>query len=123
MIPGERKLPGKYRNISTGMVYRRVTEVNGIATVTTQSGSVFTTRLNRLERIDEPTSMPTESNLPDELMTPLLELYRQYCRLKGYPLPRNNFEQWIDESSGIQKKSMEEFVKWLHEEILTRLPR
>jgi hypothetical protein len=51
----------------------------------------------------------------------LYDLYKEYCRLKGYPLPKTPLDQWIDENSGMQEKNMQEFAIWLKEEVLSRL--
>jgi hypothetical protein len=56
------------------------------------------------------------------LKSAMYKLYVEWCRLKNYPLPKNNFEQWMDEESGIQDERMTEFIKWFNDEILTRLP-
>ena len=57
------------------------------------------------------------------ILDAIYEMYKQWCRLKGYHLPETNAAQWFDEASGIQDQRMQEFSVWFKEEVLTRLPK
>lgn len=57
----------------------------------------------------------------DDLGDVLLELYKEYCRLKAYSLPTKPIEIAIDEATGAQTARMREFSQWLTTQILPRM--
>lgn len=57
-----------------------------------------------------------------ELMPLLTDLYREWCRLKGYSLGKTPIEISIDTATGYEAARMREFIVWLQTEIFTRLP-
>lgn len=67
------------------------------------------------------TPQGNEVNIDKDIMRLTYELYKQWCRLNNYSLPKSSIEIWFDEKSGIQDKQMTEFVKWFGEVILKRI--
>lgn len=64
-----------------------------------------------------------DSNRQGDLMPQIMELYKEWCRLKGYSLGTKPIEVMIDEATGAEKARMTEFVHWLSLEVMTRLPK
>lgn len=57
-----------------------------------------------------------------DLMPQIVELYREWCRLKGYSLGSKPIELMIDTATGAEAARMREFAEWFRLEILSRLP-
>ena len=51
------------------------------------------------------------------------ELFMQFCRLKGYTLPKSPIEQMIDDSTGYTKEIVQEFVSFCFEYVYLRVPK
>lgn len=49
------------------------------------------------------------------------DLYKEFCRLKGYKLPIVPLEAMIDVATGAENDRMREFSEWFYEEVITRL--
>lgn len=58
----------------------------------------------------------------ESLMPAITELYKEWCRLKGYSLGKAPIEIAIDEATGYEAVRMKEFASWLQLEIFSRLP-
>lgn len=58
----------------------------------------------------------------NELMPQITELYREWCRLKGYSEPTTPLDQMIDTATGAEAQRMHEFVDWFMTEIIGRMP-
>jgi hypothetical protein len=55
-------------------------------------------------------------------MPQITELYKEWCRLKGYSLGKSPIEVKIDEATGYEAARMREFVNWFTLEVIGRLP-
>lgn len=58
----------------------------------------------------------------DELMPAFTEMYKQWCRLKGYSLGKAPIEIMVDEATGAEAARMKEFAHWLRLEVFSRIP-
>jgi hypothetical protein len=45
------------------------------------------------------------------------DLWKEFCRLKGYKLPTSPIEQLIDEATGREKKIVREYAAFVFEHI------
>lgn len=48
----------------------------------------------------------------------VLELYREFCRLKGYKVSTTPIETLVDAATGVEEQHQREFAKWLSDDIL-----
>lgn len=55
------------------------------------------------------------------LIDSLTEMYKEWCRLKGYKPANTPFEKMIDQATGADDAHIREFLDWFSNDMLPRI--
>lgn len=51
----------------------------------------------------------------------LTEMYKEWCRLKGYKPAKTPFEAMIDQATGAEDAHIREFLDWFRDDLMPRI--